>query len=133
MNGHKPMNPDWEKSDCEILRNAYWEERCALAERLLTHVFTKKEIGRASHIHDLEAKVKHLQREITNQREAAEYRNRQLKATNLIVSCSGGCENGIFGSRDRIDEELVGDVETIASRLRSWLTNHNSRVRNGRE
>jgi len=127
MNGHEPANPDWKDSDCEILRTSYWQKRCSLAEKLLRHVFTKKEIGRACHIHDLETKVKQLQNEVTNQREAAEYRNRQLKAINLIVLCSGGCEGGILGSKDKIDEELVGDVETIASRLRSWLTNYRSR------
>lgn len=127
MNGHEQTNPDWRDSDCEILRTEYWKERCILAEKLLRHVFTKKEIGRACHIHDLETKVKHLQNEITNQREAAECRNRQLKAANLIVLCSGGCEGGILGSRDKIDEELVSEVEMIASRLRLWLVNYRSR------
>lgn len=127
MDGHEQTDPSWENSDCELLKTVYWRERCVLAEKLLSHVFTKKEIGRACHIHDLEIKVKQLQNEITRQRGAAEYRNRQLKAANLIVLCSGGCEGGILGSRHRIDEELVSDVETIAKRLRSWLVNYRSR------
>ncbi len=127
MDGHEQTDPDWKHSDSEVLRTVYWEERCALAEKLLRHVLTNQEIGRACHIHDLETKVKNLQNQITNQREVAEYRNRQLKTANLIVLCSGGCEGGILGSQDKIDEELVGDVEKIARRLRTWLTNYRGR------
>ncbi len=127
MKGHERTNPDWATSDCEILKIAYWEERCALAEKLLENVLTKKEIGRACHIHDLEEKVKQLQFEVTNQREAAEYRNRQLEVTNLIALCSGGCKGGILGSDDKVTEEMVSDVEKIAERLRSWLVNHHGR------
>ncbi len=127
MDGHEQTNPDWQHSDCEVLRTVYWEERCVLAEKLLKLAFTKKEIGRACHIHDLETKVKHLKNQITIQREAAEYRNLQLKATNLITLCSGGCENGILGSKDKIDEKLVSGVERIAIGLRSWLVNYRCR------
>lgn len=54
MEGHERRNPDWANSDCYLLRAAYWEKRCALAEQLLEHILTKKEIGRACHIHDLD-------------------------------------------------------------------------------
>lgn len=133
MNGHEQTNPAWRNDHRAMIRETYWEQRCQLAEELLKHVLTNKEIGRACHIHDLEKKIKHLQLEVTHQREAAEYRNRQLQATNLIVSCSGGCESGIMGSRDRINEEMVSGVERIAKRLRSWWTNYQFKQAKKRE
>lgn len=127
MEGHEQTNPLWKTNDHHLIRVIYWERRCELAESLLKHVFTGKEIGRACHIHDLETKVKELQHEITFQREAAEYRNRQLKAANLIVSCTGGCDDGIIGSKEAISEEIVCEVERTAKRLRSWWNNYRSR------
>lgn len=127
MDGHGKTNPAWETGDSSILREVYWERRCKLAESLLKHVFTKKEIGRACHIYDLETKVKELQKQITIQREAAEYRNRQLKAANLIVCCTGGCDTGIMGSKEAISEEIVCEVERTAKRLRSWWNNYRYR------
>lgn len=127
MEGHEQTNPAWKNNDDEIIRTIYWEQRCELAEELLKHVFTNKEIGRACHIHDLEKKVKKLQKEVTFQREVAEYRNRQLKAANLIVSCTGGCDTGIIGFPDKITEEIVTEVERIAKRLRGWWVNYQSR------
>lgn len=133
MTDNERNDPSWLNSEHDILREMYWKDRCLLAETLLQHVFTRKEIGRACHIHDLEIKVKKLQREITNQREISEYRNVQLKAANLITYCTGGCEGGICGSDEKVDEAMVSNVETIAKRLRSWLVNHNCRVRNNEE
>lgn len=130
MDGHERNNPDWASAESEILRMVYWRDRCGLAEKLLQHVLTRKEIGRACHIHDLEIKVKKLQREVTHQREASEYRNAQLRAANLITYCTGGCKGGICGSDEAITEEVVAEVEMIAKRLRSWLINHNGRVKN---
>lgn len=127
MNGNEPVNPAWQSDNCELLRTIYWERRCELAEGLLKHVFTGKEIGRACHIHALEEKIEKLQSEITFQREAAEYRNRQFKAANLIVSCTGGCDTGIIGSKDKINEELVCEVERTAKRIRSWWVNYQYR------
>ena len=124
MRGHERTDPSWKDDDREILRTIYWERRCELAEKLLKHVFTNKEIGRACHIHDLEVKVKNLQRTVTDQREASEYRNRQLKAANLIVCCTGGCDTGIIGSKGEINEEIVSEVERTAKRLRSWWENY---------
>ncbi len=126
MNGHERNNPAW-KNECDILQAIYWRDRCGLAENLLKHVFTDREIGRACHIHDLEIKVKRLQREITILREVAEYRNTQLKATDLIVSCTGGCKGSTIGSKDEVDEETVCEVERIAQRLRTWLGNYQAR------
>jgi len=132
MDGNEPVDPAW-KDDCsEILRTVYWQRRCELAEKLLRHVFTKREIGRACHILALEEKVKALQSEITSQREAAEHRNRQLRAANLIVSCSGGCDGGIIGSKENVDEKLVCEVERTANRLRAWWNNYRSRQQNRR-
>ena len=127
MEGHERNNPNWKNDDCEILREVYWRERCVLAEQLLKHVFTNKEIGRACHIHDLEEKIERLQDEVTHQRKAAEYRNNQLRAANLIVSCSGGCEDGVIGDKDKVNEEMVSEVELIAKRLRSWFVNYRGR------
>ncbi len=126
MEGHERNNPKW-KDECQVLRTVYWRDRCGLAEKLLKYVFTSKEIGRACHIHDLEEKIKRLQDEVTHQRKAAEYRNSQLKAANLIVSCSGGCEGGFMGDKGKVDEEMVSEVELIAKRLRSWFVNCQSR------
>ena len=127
MDGNEPVNPAWQNSDRELLRTVYWEERCRLAERLLNHVFTKKEIGRAYHINALEKKVGKLQEEVTHQRKAAEYRNRQLRAANLIISCTGGCDTGVIGSKESINEELVGEVERTAKRLRTPPHNYQSK------
>lgn len=127
MNGHEHANPAWKTDDCELLRELYWSRRCEVAESLLKHVFTKKEIGRACHIYDLEEKVKKIQREITNQREAAEDRNHLLEAANLIVNCTGGCDNSFMGQENKINEKIVCEVEMIAKRLRSWWGNYRSR------
>lgn len=124
MNGHESTNPAWKEDHSPMMRELYWQRRCELAEELLKHTLTNKEIGRACHIHDLEEKNNRLKAEITHQREAAEYRNRQLIASNLIVSCSGGCETGIMGCKDKINEEVVAEVERTAKRLRSWWTNY---------
>lgn len=126
LNGHERNNPAW-KNECDILQAIYWKDRCILAEYLLKHVFTDQEIGRACHIHDLEIKVKELQRQITILRETAEYRNIQLKATNLIVSCTGACKGSTIGSKDEVDEETVCEVELIAKRLRTWYVNYQAR------
>ena len=61
MNGNESIGPKWKDHESEVLRTIYWERRCELAESLLKHVFTGKEIGRACHIHALEEKVKNLQ------------------------------------------------------------------------
>ncbi len=124
MKGHERTDPSWKDDNNEILRTIYWERRCELAEGLLKHVFTRKEIGRACHIYDLEVKVKNLQRTVTDQREASEYRNRQLKAANLIICCTGGCNTGVIGNKDNINEEIVVEVERTAIRLRSWWNNY---------
>lgn len=131
MDGHERNNPKWADGGSEILRSVYWEERCRLAESLLHKLLTNQEIGRACHIHDLEIKVKRLQEEINEQRLISEYRNRQLRAANLITYCTGGCKGGICGFDEKIDEALVSEVETIAKRLRSWLINHIHRIKNG--
>ncbi len=130
MEGHERNNPNWAIGNSKILQTIYWKDRCLFAEHLLKHVFTCREIGRACHINDLEEKVVKLRKEITYQREVAEYRNKQLKAANLIVLCTGGCEGGIMGNDDKIDETAVSNVEMIAKRLRSWLTNHYYRSNN---
>jgi hypothetical protein len=128
--GHEP-HPSWRDSDDEILQSIYWRERCYLAERLLKHVFTNQEIGRAHHIADIEAKLKLLKEQITDLRETAECRNKQLAATNIIACCTGGCLTGIIGDPYKVTEELVVEVERIAERLRSWFANRQSRLRNG--
>lgn len=130
MNGHECNNPEWASNENAIIREVYWKDRCRLAEELLKHVLTRKEIGRACHIHDLEIKVKRLQDEITEQRLIAEYRNGQLRAANLITYCTGGCKGGICGYDEKVDEELVSEVEKIAKRIRIWLTNHDHREKN---
>lgn len=127
MDGHERTSPSWRTDDYHLMRTIYWERRCELAESLLKHVFTKKEIGRACHIHDLEIKVKKLQIEITHQRKAAEYRNRQLEAANLIISCTGGCDDGVIGDKDKVTEEIVSEVERTSKRLRSWWNNYKYR------
>ena len=123
MNGHEQTNPKYKTDETSLLREFYWESRCELAEKLLKHVLTEKEIGRACHIHDLEAKVRKLRNELTYQREAAEYRNRQLKAVNLVVSCYG-CDAGLIGDPESINESMVFEVEQIAIRLRKWWECH---------
>ena len=133
MEGHERNNPAWASDESQILRMVYWRDRCELAEELLHHVLTRKEIGRACHIHDLETKVKRLQDETTEQRLIAEYRNRQLRAANLITYCTGGCKGGICGSDEKIDDELVSEVEMIAKRLRGWWVNHEARIKDGRK
>jgi len=125
MDGHERNNPSWARDENKMLRMIYWRDRCGLAEKLLEHVLTRKEIGRACHIHDLEIKVKRLKKEVTEQKLVSEYRTRQLKAANLITLCSGGCIDGILGSYEKIDNNFVSDVERIAKRLRTWLTNYN--------
>ena len=131
MKGHEQTNPAYKDHRDPIMREIYWEERCRLAETLLKrHVISNKEIGRACHIYDLEEKVKTLQNQITCQRGAAEYRNRQLRAANIIISCTGGCDTGIIGSKDQINEEVVCEVETIAKRLRHWWNNYHHRQKN---
>lgn len=121
--GRERCNPSYRNSDKEVFRDYYWKARCFFAEKLLGNVLDNKEIGRACHMHDLEEKVEHLKRQLTIQREAAEYRNNQLKASNLIVSCTG-CEEGFFGSKEEITEEVVKSTEEIVRRLRIWWTNH---------
>jgi len=127
MNGHEPHDPAWADSEHSCLREVYWRDRCLLAEDLLKYVFNQKELGRACHIRDLEHKVKSLKDEITHQRIAGEVRNRQLKAANLIVLCTGGCDGGLFGNNDDINEELIAEVERTAKRLRMWYNNYLSR------
>ncbi len=131
MEGHEQTNPAYRYHQNSVMKEIYWEERCRLAEALLKrHVISNKAIGRACHIYDLEEKVKTLQKEITFQREAAEYRNRQLRAANIIISCTGGCDTGIIGSKDKIDEEMVCEVERTAKRLRHWWNTYQYRQRN---
>lgn len=131
MEGHERTNLAYKNHDKSIMREIYWEERCRLAETLLKrHVISNKAIGRACHIYDLEEKVKTLQDQITYQRGAAEHRNHQLKAANIIVSCTGGCDTGIIGSKDKINEKMVCEVETIAKRLRHWWNTYQYRQRN---
>lgn len=129
--GHGPSCPDWQNSDKDFLKAAYWREKCYLAERLLKHVFTDQEIGRAHHIADIESKLKILKEQITDLRETAEYKNKQLAATNIIACCTGGCLSGIMGDPHIVTEELVAEVERITKRLRSWFNNRQYRREQG--
>ncbi|KKN98900.1 hypothetical protein LCGC14_0141410 [marine sediment metagenome] len=121
-------NPSWEFDDSDLIKMYYWRDRCRLAEKLIQHVLTRKDVGRALHIHGLEEKLRKLQEEMTHQRIAAEVRNKQLKAANMIVCCTGGCEGGIIGSSDKVEEELVVEVERTAKRLRQWWENRKHRL-----
>ena len=120
----------WQDEEEPILRIAYWRDRCFLAERLIGKTLTQQEVGRARHIMGLEDKSQRQREEITSMRMIAEYRNRQLEAANLIVRCNGGCTGGIIGSPEKINEELVAEVERTAKRLREWWRNYQYRQKN---
>lgn len=126
VKGHERCSPSYRNSDSEVLRDYYWKARCFFAEKLLSGMLDGKGIGRACHMYDLEEKIKDLKHQMTIQRQAAEHRNNLLKASNLIVSCTG-CEEGFFGSKEKITEGVVKSTEEIAKRLRTWWGHQKSR------
>lgn len=75
----------------------------------------------------LSAKIKKLQWELRNQKEAGEYRNKQLRALH-IVWCNGGCQGGV-PNPDEVNEELVVEAERNVGRLRTWWENRKYRNR----
>lgn len=85
-----------------------------------------KSINRALHMADLEEKNRRLKREVRAMQEAAEKKNVTLKATGLIVGCTG-CEAGAPTNSENITEATVQRVENIAIRMRTWWENHKGR------
>ncbi len=82
----------------------------------------------ADYIRSLERKIVNLKQQVTVLREAQEDRNRQLKATKLIVYCSGGCPGGV-PDKDYITEEVVAEAERNTVRLRKWWENRKFRLK----
>lgn len=102
------------------------QTRKRLENLLRSEYRTNKELNHALHMADLEAKVKRQSREIRLMQECAEHHNRESYATGLIVRCTG-CDAGMPFNGAELTEDRVREVECIASRLRTWFTNHQYR------
>lgn len=72
--------------------------------------------------------IKTLRREIRNMQEAAECRNRQLRALTTVqhVVCSGGCDGGV-AHPELVTEDVVAEAERGVARLREWWENRKAR------
>ena len=110
------------------MKYVYWRTRCELLQRLIPYAMGRKTAGRAEHIANLEQKIAKLRYEVREMQVAAEQKNNQLLATNLIIRCTG-CSRGGPPEPERVTEEVVREVEVVAHRLREWWTNE--RGRNG--
>lgn len=112
---------EWSKASSEL----------RLAKVVLEEKYPRKrDQNFMMYVRSLERKIKTLQGEITNMRESAEYRNKQIKAVGYIVYCTG-CWAGGPDNKEEIDEEFVQNVERIAARLRSWHNNMEYKRKNG--
>ena len=132
MNGITTKYQSMRRSTSWICREVYWQTRCRFMEGLLAMMFKGKDVRRAAHIKQLEARVRDLRRKVTEMQRVVEDRNRQLVATNLIVGCTG-CDAGSPPDMDAVTEDVVASVEEIAKRLRSWFVNHEGRKRRAGE
>lgn len=104
----------------------YEAEIKRLRNILASDYHTQKDLDRAKHMGDLEAKVKRLRETVRQMQLDAEDKNRQVQATGLIVNCTG-CEGGGPREKERLNEDVVQHVERIAKRLRAWWSGENYR------
>ena len=102
------------------------KERADKLESILLQIITEKELKRSFHMLHLEKKNERLKHEIRVMQEKAEYFNKQLYATGLIVRCTG-CEAGKPFDGENLTEDKVRLVEVLARRLRTWWDGHVAR------
>lgn len=113
---------DWFKS--YLIR----DKECERLRKLFTSEYhNSKELNKALHMSDLEAKNKALKREVRLMQEKAEEFNRLLYATGYIVNCTG-CWAGRPNNAEELTEEKVKTLEILATRLRGWWVNNKERV-----
>lgn len=106
----------------------YQREYYRLKNILKSTYHTDKDLNRALHMADLENKVKELQNNIRTMQEKAEYFNKVLYATGLIVNCTG-CFRGRPKGGEYLTEEKMRQLEHLVSRIRIWFNNHKWRMR----
>jgi len=110
----------WLKPLNNNLRALYWYSRCLCAESVLRICFSYKILRRAQHILHLEEKIKNQAEEITRMREIFEYKNKLLKACNILIACDGPCNKAYMENPYDLDEEIVKLAERNSARLRHW-------------
>lgn len=98
-----------------------------LTHALASDYHTQKDLDRAKHMGDLEAKNRKLKETVRRMQLEAERNNEKNYATGLIVRCTG-CRAGQPFDGEHLTEERVKIVEELAGRLRRWWNGHKWRL-----
>ena len=116
------MAIDWFLRCCE-----FEAENKRLLNILASDYHTQKDLDRAKHTGDLEAKCKRLRELVRHMQLQAEENDARNYATGLIVRCTG-CDAGRPFDAEHLTEERVVEVEHLARRLRRWWEGHKWRL-----
>lgn len=110
----------WRKEISPRLRMLYWQARARWAETILKVCFKDRKKKRAEHFALLEDKVKAQAFQIKQMQDRLQYRNKQMKALNILVACNGPCNAPYMDDPSQVDQGVVDIVNYTAKRLNDW-------------